>query len=95
MPLYAVDPLVRRAGALQRTAEAPAPAVRVNPAVARALGLVAGGRAAVRQNGAERTLEVAEDPAVPDGCLLLHAGVAHSVGLGPAWGPVSVEPAAP
>ncbi len=95
VPLYAVDPLVRRAGALQRTAEAPAPAVRVNPAVARALGLAAGGRAAVRQNGAERTLEVAEDPAVPDGCLLLHAGVAHSVGLGPAWGPVSVEPAAP
>ena len=92
VPLYAVDPLVRRAGALQRTVEAPAPAVRVNPAVARALGLVAGGMAAVRQNGSERTLAVAEDSAVPDGCLLLHAGVAHSVGLGPAWGPVSAEP---
>ena len=94
VPLYAVDPLVRRAGALQRTVEAPAPAVRVNPAVARALGLVAGGKAAVRQNGVERTLAVAEDSTVPDGCLLLHAGVAHSVGLGPAWGPVAVEPAA-
>ena len=94
VPLYAVDPLVRRAGALQRTAEAPAPAVRVNPAVARALGLVAGGMAAVRQNGGERTLAVAEDSSVPDGCLLLHAGVAHSVGLGPAWGPVSVAPVA-
>ena len=92
VPLYAVDPLVRRAGALQRTVEAPAPAVRVNPSVARALGLVAGGMAAVRQNGSERTLAVAEDSAVPDGCLLLHAGVAHSVGLGPAWGPVSAEP---
>ena len=94
VPLYAVDPLVRRAGALQRTVETPAPAVRVNPAVARALGLVAGGMAAVRQNGSERTLAVEEDPTVPDGCLLLHAGVAHSVGLGPAWGPVTVEPAA-
>ena len=94
VPLYAVDPLVRRAGALQRTVEAPAPAVRVNPAVARALGLVAGGMVAVRQNGRERTLAVAEDSTVPEGCLLLHAGVAHSVGLGPAWGPVSVEPAA-
>ena len=92
VPLYAVDPLVRRAGALQRTVEAPAPTVRVNPAVARTFGLVAGGMAAVRQNGSERTFEVAEDAAVPDGCLLLHAGVAHSVGLGPAWGPVSVEP---
>ena len=94
VPLYAVDPLVRRAGSLQRTVEAPAPAVRVNPAVARALGLAAGAMAAVRQNGAERAFEVAEDPAVPDGCLLLHAGVAHSVGLGPAWGTVSVAPAA-
>ena len=94
VPLYAVDPLVRRAGALQRTVETPAPAVRVNPAVARALGLVAGGMAAVRQNGSERTLAVEEDPTVPDGCLLLHAGVAHSVGLGPAWGPVTVEPVA-
>ena len=92
VPLYAVDPLVRRAGALQRTVETPAPAVRVNPAVARSLGLVAGGMAAVRQNGSERTLAVEEDPTVADGCLLLHAGVAHSVGLGPAWGPVTVEP---
>ena len=95
VPLYAVDPLVRRAGALQRTVEAPPPAVRMNPAVARALGLAGGAMATVRQNGAERTLEVAEDPAVPDGCLLLHAGVAHSVGLGPAWGPISAAPAAP
>ena len=94
VPLYAVDPLVRRAASLQRTAEAPPPAVRVNPAVARSLGLVAGAMAAVRQNGSERTFEVAEDPAVPDGCLLLHAGVAHSVGLGPAWGRVAVEPVA-
>ena len=93
VPLYAVDPLVRRAGALQRTADAPPPVVRVNPALARSLGLVAGAMATVRQNGSERTLEVAEDTAVADGCVLLHAGVAHSVGLGPAWGPVSVEPA--
>ena len=93
VPLYAVDPLVRRAGALQRTVETPAPAVRVNPAVARALGLVAGGMAAVRQNGNERTFAVEEDPTVADGCLLLHAGVAHSVGLGPAWGRIAVEPA--
>ena len=95
VPLYAVDPLVRRAPALQQTAEAPPPAVRINPALARALGLAPGSMATVRQNGASRTLEVAEDPAVPDGCVLLHAGVPHSVGLGPAWGPIAIEPAAP
>ena len=93
VPLYAVDPLVRRAAALQRTGDAPPPAVRLNPALARALGLAPGGMAAVRQNGAVRTLEIAEDPTVPDGCALLHAGVAHTVGLGPAWGPIAIEPA--
>ena len=93
VPLYAVDPLVRRAPALQRTADAPPPAVRVNPALVRALGLTPGGMAAVRQNGASRTLEVAEDPAVPEGCALVHAGVPHTVGLGPAWGPMVIEPA--
>ena len=92
VPLYAVDPLVRRAGALQQTAEVPAAAVRVNPVLARTLGVTAGGMATVRQNGAERVLGVEEDPAVPDGCVLLHAGVPHSVGLGPAWGPITVEP---
>ena len=92
VPLYAVDPLVRRAGSLQRTVEVSEPAVRINPAVARAHGLEAGGMATVRQNGVVRTLEVAEDPAVPEGCVLLHSGVEHSVGLGPAWGPITVEP---
>ena len=38
VPLYAVDPLVRRAPALQQTADVPPPAVRINPALARALG---------------------------------------------------------
>ena len=93
VPLYAVDPLVRRAPALQRTVDAPPPAVRVNPAAVRALGLAPGGMATVRQNGASRDLEVAEDTAVPEGCALLHAGVAHTVGLGPAWGPIAIEPA--
>ena len=95
VPLYAVDPLVRRAPALQRTVDVPPPAVRVNPAAARVLGLAPGGLATIRQNGASRTLEVAEDPTVPDGCALLHAGVAHTVGLGPAWGPITIAPADP
>ena len=92
VPPYAVDPLVRRAGALQRTAEVPPPLVRLNPEVARARGLEPGDRATVRQNGVERTFEVAVDPAVPEGCAVLHAAMAHSVGLGPAWGPITVEP---
>ena len=92
VPPYAVDPLVRRAAALQKTAEAPIPAVRVHPAAVGALGLEAGGVATVRQNGAARTLEVVADPAVPEGCALVHAGVSHSVGLGPSFGPVTVKP---
>ena len=92
VPPYAVDPLVRRAAALQRTTEVPVSGVRVNPAAAAVLGLETGGMATVRQNGAARTLEVVADPTVPEGCALLHAGVAHSVGLGPSWGLIDVRP---
>ena len=93
VPPYAVDPLVRRAASLQNTVEAPLPAVRVNPAAAKTLGLEPGGLATVRQNGTSRTLPVVADPAIADGCALLHAGVAHSAGLGPSWGPITMEPA--
>ncbi len=95
VPIYAVDPVVRRAPALQRTADAPPPSVRLNPALARSLGLAAGAMATVRQDGGERSLEVIEDPAVADGCVVLHAGTPHAAGLGPAWGPIAIEPAGP
>ena len=42
VPIYSVDPIVRRAPALQKTADNPPPAARMNAAQADKLGLAAG-----------------------------------------------------
>jgi len=93
VPPYAVDALVRRAGALQRTALAVDAAAGVAPALAARIGLEPGGRARVRQGAAEVTLEVVIDERVPDGCVRVHAAVPGSRGLGPAFGAIEVESA--
>jgi NADH-quinone oxidoreductase subunit G len=65
---------VRRAPSLQKTADARAAArARMNAATAIAAGLALGDRARVTQGGGEAVLEVAIDPALPDGCVAWHA----------------------
>jgi NADH-quinone oxidoreductase subunit G len=93
VPIYAVDALVRRAPALQATAHAVDAAARVNPRLAKASGLAAGRPVRVAQDGVVLTLELVVDPRVPDGCVLIHAGVPGSRALGPSFGPVTLSAA--
>jgi len=86
VPIYAVDPLVRRGTALQATADAHDAAVHVNGALAKKMGLEAGDMAAVSQGENRVTLQVVVDARLPDGCALVPAGVAASAGLGPMIG---------
>jgi NADH dehydrogenase/NADH:ubiquinone oxidoreductase subunit G len=58
VPIYSLDPLVRRAGALQQILEAAAGALYINQALADALGLSAGDTAALGQNGS--TIQLSE-----------------------------------
>ena len=82
-PLYGTDPQVRRAPSLQRTADARAAAkARMNAATAIANGLALGDRVRVAQGGGEAVLEVAIDPALPDGCVRIARGIAATVWLG-------------
>ncbi len=92
-PLYAVDPVVRRADALQKTSAATQAAARVNESTAKRLQLVAGMRVGVAQNGTQVTLDVVIDPRVADDCVNVHGGVPGSVGLGPTFGPVALRSA--
>jgi NADH-quinone oxidoreductase subunit G len=93
VPMYAVDPLVRRSEPLQRTADAlgSRAAVRINGRLAQRLGLSAGETVNVAQDGARVSLPVVIEERVPDGCVYLHAGVPGSVGLGAAFGPIVIE----
>ncbi len=82
-PLYATDPQVRRAPSLQATADAKsAQKARMNAATAVANGLAPGDRVRVTQGGGEAVLEVAIDPALPDGCVRVARGIAATVSLG-------------
>jgi NADH-quinone oxidoreductase subunit G len=89
VPLYAVDPLVRRAPALQQTADNPKPAARMNAAEARRLGLDDGAAAVVRTVAGEARLNIVIDARVPDASVLIASGYPETAALG-AHGPASV-----
>jgi NADH-quinone oxidoreductase subunit G len=90
VPIYAVDSLVRRAPALQRTPSAGEFAVFVSSAEASAMGLADGDTVEVSQNGSGCTAQVRLDDAVPEGCARIPAGVAGSEALGDQIGAVAV-----
>ncbi|HHW75556.1 MAG TPA: NADH-quinone oxidoreductase subunit G [Xanthomonadaceae bacterium] len=91
VPIYATDPLVRRARSLQASPLARPAEVRLHPDVARELGVSERERVQVRQNGAAVELPLVLDESVPKGCAWIPAGLDASVALGPAVGPVVVQ----
>ncbi len=91
VPIYFADPIVRRAPSLQETADAAPPRARANGAVLARLGLQAGDRVRVRQDGGEALLEVARDDALADGVLRVAAAHPATAGLGAMFGEISVE----
>ncbi len=90
VPIYAIDSLVRRAPALQRTPSAGGFGVFLNSAEAAANGIAEGDTVEVRQNGSAAKAQVSLDDAVPAGCARIPAGVPGSEALGDQIGPVSV-----
>ncbi|MBK5940884.1 NADH-quinone oxidoreductase subunit NuoG [Halochromatium roseum] len=98
VPIYATDPLVRRASALQRTPLAEQLAVSLHPEDAAALGLADGQLARVVQvatNGEciEVNAPVVIDDRIAVGCARIPAGVEGSGELGPIMGPVQISKA--
>ncbi|GMQ75519.1 MAG: NADH-quinone oxidoreductase subunit NuoG [Gammaproteobacteria bacterium] len=91
--MYATDPLVRRATALQQTADGDFRGVHINRTLARELGLRDGENASVRQNGTRMTFAVVVDDKVPDRCAGLCAGIVETAALGPSFGPIDIEKA--
>jgi NADH-quinone oxidoreductase subunit G len=92
VPIYAVDPIVRRAPALQKTVDNPSPAARMNAAQADKLGLAPGDNVQLATPHDAVRLELVIDDRVPDGCVLAPAGYPETAMLG-AHGPVTVRAA--
>jgi NADH-quinone oxidoreductase subunit G len=91
VPIYAADPLVRRAASLQKTRDALPPRVRVHAATLARLSIADGAAVRVRQDGGEAILTIAADDGVPEGCLRIAAAHPSTRTLGPMFGPVAIE----
>ena len=93
VPIYFTDAIVRRAPALQETADAREPAVHVSSALAASLGIEAGAGLAVTQGSGRLVLAAVIDPALPANVVRIAAGHPGTAALGAMFGAVSVEKA--
>ena len=94
VPIYATDPLVRRAPALQATADAKLAAQASLPtALWQQLGLAAGDRVRVAQGSATAELPARVDASLAPNAVRVPAGLAETSALGAMFGTITVEKA--
>jgi NADH-quinone oxidoreductase subunit G len=93
VPIYATDSLVRRAPALQQTADAREPRVGLSAALWRHLGLQPGDRVRVEQGGDSAVLVARMDASLASAAVRVAAGHPSTAALGAMFGPVTVEKA--
>ncbi|MGE5945421.1 MAG: NADH-quinone oxidoreductase subunit NuoG [Betaproteobacteria bacterium] len=91
VPVNFADPLVRRAPALQQTADAVAPTARMSEATLAQIGVTSGTQVRVIQGGGSAVLAAEADNRVPAGCVRVAADHASTAGLGEMFGAISVE----
>jgi NADH-quinone oxidoreductase subunit G len=93
VPIYAADPIVRRAPSLQHTADAQAPVAHLPQSLWQRLGLKAGDRVMVLQGTTAQVLPAALDATLASDAVRIPAGHADTAALGPMFGLISVEKA--
>jgi NADH-quinone oxidoreductase subunit G len=82
IPMHRLDPVLRRAKALQQTPDAGDQAVHVNAATAQAFGLMsADAIAELRQGSVTVEAPVVVDARLPDGVVLVHGAQPFSISL--------------
>ena len=91
VPIYAGDPIVRRAASLQRTRDAAPARARACAGTIEQGGLRSGERVRVTQGDDAITIELIEDATVAPGVLRLPAAVPGTAGLAAMFGPVTLQ----
>jgi NADH-quinone oxidoreductase subunit G len=91
VPIYFADPIVRRAASLQLTSDARPPRAVASGAVLKRLGLAAGDRVRVRQDGGEAVLELARDDTLAENVVRIPAAHPSTATLGAMFGQVTLE----
>jgi NADH-quinone oxidoreductase subunit G len=90
VPAYCADALVRRSQPLQHSHDGAPPVASMNAALLSKLGIVAGDRVRVAQEGGEAVLTAALDDRVPPDCVRVPAAHATTADLGALFGGVTV-----
>ena len=93
LPMYAVDSLVRRATALQKTPDGDVASVCLNPADAARLGLADGDRAVVLQGGRDADMDVIVIDTIAEGSVLIAQAIETTLELGAPFGSVQIKKA--
>jgi NADH-quinone oxidoreductase subunit G len=91
VPIHFSDAIVRRSPPLQATRDARPPRAQANASTLAAFGVAAGDKVQVRQGEGSALLEAALDPTVADGVVRIAAAHASTSGLGPMFGPITLE----
>jgi NADH-quinone oxidoreductase subunit G len=91
IPPYAIDPLVRRAPALQATPAARAPVLRASAGTLADLGVQPGDTVKVTQQGGSATLGCVLDDSIATGVVRVAAAHPATASLGALFGTVTVE----
>ena len=81
MPMYRGESTLRNAPALQRTADNPAPAARINSQQADSLNLQEGKEVTIKNGQGKISLPVVIDSRIPANSIYISAGHAETVGL--------------
>jgi len=93
LPMYAVDSMVRRATALQKTPDADATSVCLNPADASRLGLSDGDKAVVLQGDEDADMDVVVNDSIAEGSVLISQAIETTLELGAPFGSVQIKKA--
>jgi len=91
VPIYAIDPIVRRGSALQATQDAVSAVAYLGEEFSLLNGFSAGDKIRVRDASGEAILSVAIDPCVPTGCVYVPMGVSADILLGSPYGEIRIE----
>ncbi len=91
LPMYAVDAVVRRSVALQKTVDADVNCVRINPADAGRLGLADGDSAALHQGGKHVVLPVVIDARIAEGAAWVAQASEATLGLAAPYDALQVK----
>jgi len=91
VPIYATDATVRRAAALQLTADAADPVVGIPSALWRQLGMQPGGKVLVTQSDNAVVLPAREDITLAANVVRVAAGHKSTAMLGAMFGALTVE----